>query len=174
MRCSNCPEAFYINCTSAPSKCRQCAAGSGGLHASMHYTPEEDIGDHPHYMRIVAQRADSRAKSKRGRDAKQREAQAQQRIAKQTLRSGALLGDGDHLLLSGAGDIRQEFKDRGPRKSWNLTWEEFQKGKSQQIGVYAIEIECPDAQRRTLYMMEEGLFTEFLALVKAEHERRSE
>jgi hypothetical protein len=94
------------------------------------------------------------------KDATYTERQLEKRIAKTTLRSGAALGDGDLCLLD---EMRVEVKRRGARKSWNLTWDEYCKGKRQRIDAYAIDIETPTGQRETVYMMDEATFTQILS-----------
>ena len=152
-RLRNCPPDFYNNCKNANSACRQCAAGLGPPGGKVYYKPVDlDQPKHPY--------APSYEKAKVVRRAQQVEKDIAKEIVKGTLRSGAALGDGDHLLK---GELRQEVKDRGARSSWNLTWTEYDKGRRQGIEVYAISVVCPDGKRRTMYMMEPDLFTAFLA-----------
>jgi hypothetical protein len=126
---------------------------------TLHYDPineEQHLATHPCEDRV-------RTNRRLQRQAKQTEKTVERQIAKQTLRSGAALGDGDLCVLE---DLRVEVKRRGSRKSWNLTWEELTKGKKQGIDVYAIEIETPLGTRQTVYMLEEGTFTDILARLK--------
>lgn len=156
-----CPPNFYNNCDNQLSKCGACTAGHGSH--KLYYEPikdTEDLQNHPLVKDANRQQILRRAKSV--------EQSIQRDIAKGTVRSGAANGDGDiHLLKD---ELRVEAKDRGARKSWNLTWAEFTKGLKQGIDIYAISVECPDGRRRTLYMMEEQLFTEWLALIKEYNE----
>jgi hypothetical protein len=151
----NCPTEYYHNCKNQLKQCKQCAAGSGPRSAKVLYEAMDptDLNVHPYTK--------DDAKAKRLREAKQTERAVAREIVRGTIRSGAALGDGDHHLLKGS--IRQEVKDRGPRKSWNLTWAEYDKGKRQGISVYAISVVCPDGKQRTMYMMEADLFTQLLA-----------
>lgn len=159
----NCPIEFYSNCSEAMRSCRNCVAGTGSK--ALYYKPNEDIGEHP----MANWRAERNKRSRIVKNAQATERRIAESIVKGTLRSGAVLGDGDHLLL---GTIRQEVKRRGtPRSSWNVTLEEYDKGIRQGIEVFAIEIERPDTHRReTLYCCTEELFTRLLAAAKAEVE----
>lgn len=155
----NCPDSYYNNCSGAGILCKRCPAGSGAPKAKLLYSPldppiAENLEQHPYSQsqkRIVIQRR-----------ARATERKVEREIITGTLRSGAALGDGDHLIL---GEIRQEVKDRGPRNSWNLTWKEYTKGRRQGVQVYAISIEplAAGEPRRTMYMMEAELFTHLLA-----------
>lgn len=152
-----CPAQYYQNCSNQLIRCKSCVAGTGSR--SLYYDPiEKDIGldHHPHQK-------DSR-RQQILRRAKDTEKKIERDIARGTVRSGAANGDGDIHLLKG--ELRVEAKDRGARKSWNLTWEEYSKGQRQGIDIYAISVECPDGKRRTFYMMEDQLFNEWLANVK--------
>jgi hypothetical protein len=158
-RLRNCPAEYYQNCKNQLSSCKICAAGYGPGSGKVFYqaiSEDEALLKHPYEK--------DQGKSKRLKQAQGVERAVQREIIHGTIRSGAALGDGDHHLLKGT--IRQEVKDRGSRKSWNLTWQEYEKGQRQGISVYAISIDCPDGRRRTMYMMESDLFTQFLALQK--------
>ena len=155
MKNKNCPPAYYYNCLNQMSKCKSCTAGTGN--AKLWYEPEDTtLLNHPATKDVKRQAIQRRAK--------QVEQSIQRDIARGTVRSGAANGDGDIHLLKG--ELRVEAKDRGQRKSWNLTWDEFTKGIKQDIDIFAISVECPDGKRRTIYMMEDYLFNDWLALVK--------
>lgn len=152
----NCPEEYYFNCKNQLKKCKSCIAGHGSQ--QHHYDPiDSELTPHPHTKDRKRQHTLKRAK--------ETEKRIEKEIARGTIRSGALNGDGDLHLLKGL--IRVEAKDRGPRASWNLTWKEFDKGRRQGVDVYAISIEGPDKRPRTLYMMEDHIFNEWLALIKS-------
>lgn len=155
----NCPSEFYFNCSNRINRCKVCCAGNGPTQGQLFYAPiDHALLKHPYEK--------DQKKVIRLRQAKQVEKDVAREIVRGTIRSGAALGDGDHHLLNGT--IRLEVKDRGERKSWNLTWEEFQKGQKQGISTYAVSVKCPDGKTRTMYMMDHDLFTQFLALLKDE------
>jgi len=153
MKKDKCPDEFYNNCLNALKKCRICIASTGS--GKLYYEPVEDIGEHPYHKDSDKQRV--------LRKAKETEKRVEKEIARGTLRSGATLGDGDLKILD---SLRVEVKDRGSRSTWNLTWTEYIKGRKQSIDVFAINVECPDKQRRTIYMIEESLFSELIAHLK--------
>lgn len=168
----NCPLEYYNNCAVAGKDCRICSAGSGPKTNRCLYRPlvpaEHDCYYHPLQQPDNPIVVEKEKRKKTLRRARATERAIEQEIIKGTLRSGAALGDGDHLLL---GAIRQEVKDRGSRSSWNLTWEEYTKGCRQGIQAYAISILPPSGPRKTMYMMEEHVFTALLASIQAsQHE----
>lgn len=140
--------------------CKRCSAVKPGQR-TLYYEPlrkDNHLAVHPCIERKAQKRITQRA-------AKATERRIEKSIAKGTLRSGAANGDGDLELLS---NLRVEVKRRGHRKSWNLTWAEYEKGKRQGIDVYAIESITPHGQDKTIYMMEEELFTLLLNLLRKE------
>jgi hypothetical protein len=160
----NCPLEYYNNCANAGVKCRWCSAGNGPTSGQLFYIAvQPNPTEHPCKP--------SEAKKKILKRAKATEKNVEREIIRGTLRSGAALGDGDHLLL---GEIRQEVKDRGPRSSWNLTWPEYTKGCRQGIQAYAISILPPEGPRKTMYIMEENVFTALLAGIQALKNERPE
>lgn len=154
---------YYANCANKLKKCKACKAGAG--FQRLFYEPvEPGLDNHPYQVDEKRQKVQRRAKHV--------EESIVRDIAKGTIRSGAVNGDGDIHLLND--QLRIEAKDRGERKSWNLTWAEFTKGLKQGIDIYAISVDCPDGQRRTMYMMENQLFTDWLALVKQQLDQANE
>ena len=155
----NCPDEYYSQCANALSKCRVCAAGSSNSSQLFYESTTGWLPEHPH-------KPDSK-KQKRLLQAKKVESNQRRAIATSTLRSGAALGDGDTSLLEGT--LRMETKDRGVRKSFNLTIQEYEKGQQQGIDVYGITITHPETGKPlTLYMVEERMAGLLLALVKKE------
>jgi hypothetical protein len=143
--------------------CKQCKVVNSKA-KSLLYDPISINGSletHPYEARASRQR-------RVNKEAAHTERQLERRIAKSTLRSGAAFGDGDLHILQ---DMRVEVKRRGARKSWNLTWDEFCKGRRQRIDAFAIDIETPVGQRETIYMMDEPTFTHLLSLLKINYER---
>jgi hypothetical protein len=156
----SCSQEYYENCKNQLIKCKSCLAGTGSR--SLYYEPlEKDIGldQHPYSKDNKRQKIQRRARHT--------EKSIERDIAKGTVRSGAANGDGDIHLLKG--ELRVEVKDRGERKSWNLTWDEYSKGLKQGIDIYAINVECPDNKKRRMYIMEEQLFMEWLALARQQY-----
>ena len=156
----NCPDEFYNQCANAQKKCRVCAAGTGGNSCKVFY--QSLTGDNPNHPYKPDQQ-----KQKRLKQAKQVEQKQLQAIAKATLCSGAVLGNGDGELLSG--NLRLETKDSGVRSSWNLTLPEYEKGQRQGIDIYGITITHPvTGKNHTMYIMEERLVGHLLALIQKE------
>jgi hypothetical protein len=151
----DCPTDYYNNCANQLIKCKQCVAGYGLK--SLYYEPlDEGLGKHPY--------GKSQEKQRRQKRAKDIEDSILKDIARGTVRSGAANGDGDiHLLKD---NLRVEVKDRGSKKAWNLTWSEYIKGKQQAIDIFAISIDCPDGKTRTIYMLDDNLFNDWLASIK--------
>lgn len=152
---SNCPTDYYNNCRNQLIKCKQCVAGTGNK-LLFYESIDEGLPPHPY--------AKDQQKQRRQKRAKAVEESVLKDIAKGTVRSGAANGDGDIHLLND--ELRVEVKDRGTRKSWNLTWEEYEKGLKQGIDIFAISVDCPDGKTRTIYMLEDQLFNDWLACVK--------
>lgn len=156
----NCPIEFYSNCSNALILCNKCIAMRSSA-KKLHYNPisiEGNLGKHP-------EEGKSKTKARKiQKRAVKTEQDLKNNIAEGTLKSGAVLGDGDLSLLNG--DLKVEVKDRGNSASWNLTHKEYMKGKKQGIDAYAISAVGPDNTRRTIYMLEEGIFYNLLALLK--------
>jgi len=160
----NCPDVFYNECANAIAKCRTCKAGEmSGRLGKLYY--ESLTGEHPVHPSQIDQN-----KRKRLKEAQTVEKNQRRAIADATLRSGAALGDGDTSLLGG--ELRLETKDRGVKRSWNLTLAEWEKGQRQRIDAYGITIEHPETGKKlTLYMMSEAMFGMFLAYVQRDKDR---
>jgi hypothetical protein len=159
----SCPDDYYTNCANAMVLCKQCNVVNKRA-SKNHYSPIENnqhLQEHPSIEKKSKQRRVLK-------EAQHTERQLERRIAKGTIRSGAANGDGDLCLLE---TLRVEVKRRGARKSWNLTWDEFCKGKRQRIDAFAIDIETPTGQRETVYMMDEDTFTQILSQLQLNHER---
>lgn len=164
----NCPDRFYLNCSEAQVSCKVCAAGRGG--PKLKYKPiksedkEGDLVNHPWCKDKNKVNTQKRAKDT---EKKQRE-----NIARATIRSGALLGDGDTHLLKGK--LKLETKDRGVKSSWCLSLSEYNKGLRQGIDIYGITITPPNLHRglehsspKTLYIIDENLLGIILHLISS-------
>lgn len=155
----DCPVEFYSNCRNAAIKCKSCQAGKSKEKVLFYDPIDSSLPVHP-----VTDSSDRRKRQQVLRQAKAVEQSVKDDIARGTIASGSVRGDGDLHLLKG--NLRVEVKDRGDRGSWNLTWKEYEKGRRQGIDVYAISTVCPDQKRRTIYMLEEHTFNEWLSAVK--------
>ncbi len=157
----NCPDRFYLNCSEAQVSCKVCAAGRGG--PKLKYKPiksedkEGDLVNHPWCKDKSKVNIQKRAKTT---EKKQRE-----NIARATIRSGALLGDGDTHLLNGK--LKLETKDRGVKSSWCLSLSEYNKGLRQGIDIYGITITPPNSSPKTLYIIDENLLGIILHLISS-------
>lgn len=165
-----CPNDFYNKCANAYSKCKDCVAGFGRKGSRLWYESklEGDNIKHP----WVSQERVKRVGEKKKIISESRRVEQKQRdeIVKATLKSGSLLGDGDAKLLKGA--FRLETKNRGVRKSWNLTVEEYQKGKRQGVDIFGVTIKEPPAgKERTLYLVDEHILGIILASVRSDLEK---
>lgn len=164
-----CPSDFYNKCANALSKCRECIAGFGKKGSKLWYVSRFDDDDqqHPWLSQERLKRVDQ--KKKIVSESKRIERRQREQIAKATLRSGSLLGDGDAKILKGA--FRLETKNRGERKSWNLTVEEYQKGRRQGVDIFGITIKEPSTgKEKTMYLIDEHLLGIILASVKSDLE----
>lgn len=79
-----------------------------------------------------------------------------------TQQSGAYRGDGDAKLDINGRTTQIEYKDRGQRKSFNLTLKEYQKGKRQGVEVFGIRIQDEDGNYKTVYILDDKLFKELV------------
>ena len=124
----NCPDQYYKNCKNALAKCKTCRAGWGSKGSKLYYDPiEESLDVHP------AQTKDPQ-KSKRIKQARKWEKEeAQSMGAVPTQQSGALRHDGDAQIEINGQKTQIEYKDRGERKSFNLTLKEYKKGRQQGV-----------------------------------------
>lgn len=164
-----CPSDFYNKCANALSKCRECKAGFGKKGSKLWYVSrfDDDDQEHPWYSEERLKRVEK--KKKIVSESKRVEQKQREQIAKATLRSGSLLGDGDAKILKGV--FRLETKNRGERKSWNLTVEEYQKGKRQGVDIFGITIKEPSTgKEKTMYLIDENLLGTILATVKSDLE----
>jgi hypothetical protein len=153
---TNCPPDYYSNCSNAGTRCKLCRAGFASKKNKLLYQPIDD-SIQPHPDDCI--KPDLFKKRRILKKAKAHETTVAKQIISHTLRSGAAQHDGDLLAIS---SIKIECKQRGCRKSWNLTWDEYQKGQTQGIQVYAVTVTCPDGKPRTLYLLEQDLFGELI------------
>lgn len=158
----NCPDRYYNNCSFAQINCKHCSAGMGSK--KLFYTPinsHDSLGDllnHPWRKDLE--------KSKIQQQAKKTEELQRRKIADSTIRSGALLGNGDSKLLNGL--LRLETKNRGSKSSWCLSLSEYLKGQRQGIDIYGITISPPNSPPKTLYIIDEHLLGTILHLINTQ------
>lgn len=153
----NCPSPFYENCANALKKCRSCRAGRGNRQGPLHYAPRTDespaFDEHPMAGKDIK-------RSQRTKQARKWEKQEANRLGKPTKQSGAVSHDGDAKRWVGDREVRIELKDRGRRKSFNLTLDEYEKGRRQGIEAFGIKIKDDTGRSRTVYLVDEDLFKE--------------
>jgi len=165
-----CPSDFYNKCANAFSKCRDCVAGYGRKGSRLWYESREEGDDTKHPWESQGRVRKLEQKKKIISESKRVEQKQRDEIVKATLKSGSLLGDGDAKLLKGA--FRLETKNRGVRKSWNLTVEEYQKGKRQGVDIFGITIKEPSTKKeKTLYLVDEHILGIILASVQSDLEK---
>lgn len=140
----NCPNRFYVNCSEVQVGCKICAAGMGG--PKLKYKPIKSEDEEGYLVNHPWCKDKSRVKIQRR--AKRTEEKQRENIAHATIRSGALLGDGDTHLLKGK--LKLETKDRGLKSSWCLSLSEYNKGLRQGIDIYGITITPPNNSPKTL------------------------
>lgn len=150
-----CPDLYYENCANAIKSCHFCCAKTGSAKHKLHYSPlDASLSPHPYLQDTTT--------SKRVKRALKEEKKAKDDLIKATLRSGAIYGDGDYELLRGL--LRADHKHRQkPCKSFALTLPEYEKGKSQGVGVWVITIHPePNRTERGIFLTEQA-FTTLLA-----------
>lgn len=150
------------------SLCKKCRAYTNRPKDDLMYKPLDEADNlltHP----CIARDKQRVTKANRYKQARDIEKKVERDIAKGTARSGALNGDGDLSVFNG--ELRIEVKDRGLRKSWNLSLDELNKGRRQNIDVYAINTHTEEYGDKTIYMMEDTIFHHLLAIFK-EHTTR--
>lgn len=123
------------------------------------YSPIEDLGPHPFKQQRKQAKAIDKDKSKLIKRALKEEATTAGRIARKTVGSGRVYGDGDLVVLE---NFRVEHKLRTTTKSYSVSAAEYEKGKRQGVGIYAIAVDNGD----TCYFLTEDTFTELLAWAK--------
>lgn len=148
---------FYRTCSNALMKCHKCRAGKGSSSDPLFYKPKENC-DHPKKPH-PAQHKDQK-KSERIKEARKWENKEAKRIGKPTAKSGSVHGDGDCRSLINGREVKIEFKDRGKRKSFNLSLDEYKKGQAQGVEAYGIKIEDDQGKSRIVYLLDKELFEE--------------
>lgn len=162
----NCPSEFYNNCKNSMKHCFKCNAMSGTNRGKLLYEPRVDIGDHPHKNYKPTPRPIDTKKSKLVKKAlKSESAQIKKvnkavdkitKVAKGTIGSGRVHGDGDALHL----EHRVERKYRSTAKSLTVSSVELAKGKAQKIDVFEIFLAEP---KETYYVLNEQTYIDMLA-----------
>jgi hypothetical protein len=171
-----CPIDFYNNCKNALRKCQVCSAGYGDTKSKFFYAPIEDIGigSHP-YIEVIDRAKAEEINNKRteklrkrkteqskytrkGLDQEKRDTQA---VIKQTKRSGALYGDGDHSILNGL--ITNDSKRRFKTSSFSLSWDEYTSARNK-CSQWMITVDGKDGQEHTVVIMTMDAYGLLLAL----------
>ena len=108
------------------------------------------------------------SKSQRIKQARKWEKKEAHSLGQPTQQSGSVQGDGDAKRYAGDREIRVELKDRGQRKSFNLSLEEYEKGKRQGVEAFGIKIKDDKGTSRTVYLVDKDLFKELTTNRKGE------
>lgn len=167
MELRDCPDEFYNNCGNQIKRCRACAAGGGKPNGKLLYAPIEESEEHPYKYIPPRKPIKDKKRSQIATKARRNEKQAAERLAKQvaklTVASGAVHGDGDakhELSLDRV--LRVEHKQRPPGSTYSVTNAEYQKGLRQQIDVWAISVQGQE----TMYFLRESVYAELLTLAR--------
>lgn len=108
------------------------------------------------------------SKSQRIKQARKWEKKEAHSLGKPTQRSGSIQRDGDAKRYAGDREIRIELKDRGQRKSFNLSLEEYEKGKRQGVEAFGIKIKDDKGISQTVYLVDKDLFEELTSQEEGE------
>lgn len=174
MSLSNCPPDFNNNCTNYIYKCNLCAAGSGHPNGPLYYKPINSDAPprltHPvateksnNQKEVTKAKKNSftyKQKSKQVKGGFKAEKTIANNIAKQTLKSGSLLQDGDITLFNG--DLNLDSKVRYNRAGFGITKQEYQKGKSSKVDGWVITNK-QDSNEDSVVILTMDSFTQLLA-----------
>lgn len=160
MSLSNCPSDFHLNCSNYIFKCTICTAGSGST--GLFYKPLEKsptLKQHPIYIPRLKPSID-KLKSKQVKGGYSAERKLSKQIAKQTIRSGALLHDGDISLFDG--ELKLDSKLRYDKDSFSLSKSEYLKGIQQHLDGWIITNKHPHHQDSVVILTFDA-FTQLLS-----------
>jgi hypothetical protein len=166
MSLSNCPPDFHLNCKNYIYKCKLCKAGHGS--SNLFYQPidkEPCKSKHPAYTTKIKPPID-KTKSKQVKGGYKAEKTLTNKIAKQTLRSGAILHDGDISLFEG--DLKLDSKVRYNKQSFAVSKAEYLKGKTQHLDGWILTNKSDNSEETVVVLTLES-FTQLLAY-KLNHE----
>lgn len=166
-----CPKEFYNNCENAIYKCSICRAGNGRPTNPIYYSPiigNNSLKKSKHPLYHKKPNTDDKKKpnkqiSKYVKSGLKEERRLVNRIAKQTVRSGAVYGDGDIDILDG--ELKLDSKKRHKTESFTVTKAEYEKGKRQGLDGWVITNKNNDS----VYVLTEETF---IRLVGAELARQ--
>lgn len=155
-----CPPFYRDNCSNYIYKCSLCRAGDGKDSAPLYYKPVEgNRKDHP-ATRPKKQKQIDKKRSHYSKAGYRKEKELIKDIAKATLKSGAVLGDGDIELLKGL--INLDSKKRHNSSSFTVTKAEYEKGIARRLSGWAIT----NKEDKTLICLTMTTFNHLLALLK--------
>lgn len=184
----DCPEDYYDHCRNAGRKCQYCSAGFGSEDSKLFYSPVTKSGDishirselvkHPYeekrdaYLRqkkfeqkrqkLDQKRAVDAVKSKQVREALSLEKKLTRKIAQQTLRSGAINGDGDIKLLEGLFQV--DAKRRFTTKNFSVSWKEYEAGLQQGTNQWIVTVEDEQKKEHTMVCMTLDSYLQLFAI----------
>lgn len=167
MSLSNCPSEFHLNCKNYIYKCKLCTAGEGST--GLFYKPATKtptLKEHPQYTSRIKPSID-KTKSKQVKGGYNAERKLTKQIAKQTIRSGALLNDGDISIFDG--ELKLDSKVRYNKESFSLTKTEYLKGKQQHLDGWIITNKHPHHEDSVVILTFDA-FTQLLSY-KQQHEQ---
>lgn len=133
-----------------------------GYSEILHYSPKDkDLTKetHPAYEKPIKKKI-NKLKSKQVKGGLKKEKELSQQIAKQTLRSGAILQDGDISLFDG--DLKLDSKVRYNKGSFTVTKAEYEKGINQSLDGWIITNKNEDSEN-TVVCLTFDSFTKLLA-----------
>jgi len=161
---NNCPDEYFNDCKNAYLQCKHCSAGEGGN--TLKYQPVKgNYRDHPAFKnkKKIEQKQKKQKKQKaksnsqRTKKALKEEKQVASKIVKETLKSGAIFGDGDYSILEG--QIQADHKYKSTQKGFSVTSAEYNKGKTQGTNCWVIT----NKDKETCFVLTEQAFYSLLA-----------
>lgn len=175
---NQCPEDWFLTCKNSNLKCTNCGAANNSSKPVL-YKPTHSgvcegrkVSNHP--TTLVQQQLVNKnkpikdqVKSKQVKQGFKQEkvlADSFNETIKQSLQSGALLGDGDLHALEGL--VKVDSKLRIKKQSFSVTWTEYEKGISQDINAWAITINKNQKDHTCVFMTQE-LFCQLIGMAKS-------
>jgi len=171
---NNCDENWFLTCKNSSLKCKDCGAYSTTSSKPILYQPtmsgineKRTVANHPATARQRKNKpVKDEIKSKQVKKGFKQEkilADFMNNAIKQSLQSGALLGDGDLHALESL--VKIDSKLRIKKQSFSVSWQEYSEGKAQNINAWAITINKDNKEHTNVFMTLE-LFCQLLAIAQ--------
>ena len=179
----NCPDEFFNNCKNATVRCSYCSAFNSDQKTLLYEPVDYSVtGEHPYKLEHV-----TKNNQKKGRKLKNREISRRVKaafdaesefciylqnyvdpdstrpdfIARTTLASGSIAGDGDIQILDGL--LQADHKNRSSKsKTFSLSGAEYQKGINQGTNCWVIKRNAEDLDSQQIVMMTPEAFASLI------------